>query len=137
MWHSLVFGIVGSLCTLLLSGCDPAPSAAEGRALYDASGCASCHGSFGRGDGPMATQLPAPPVDLRATSLFKRGSSETAIARTLAEGISIVHTIPALHHTHHELLMPKFDHLTETERRSIARYILSLNNKPDPGRVQP
>ena len=137
MPHCLVAGLVAVLC-IALPGCGrPAPTVTEGRTLYEASGCASCHGPFGHGDGPMAAQLPVPPIDLRATSLFKQGSSETAIARTLAEGISIAHSIPGLPHEHHELLMPKFDHLTETERRSIARYILSLNNKPDPGRVQP
>ena len=43
--------------------------------------------------------------------------------------------MPALHHTHHELLMPKFDHLTKTERRSIALYVISLRNDGDDGRV--
>ena len=49
-----------------------------------------------------------------------------AIAKTLAEGIAIEHSTPVLHQTHHELLMPKFDHLSETERRSIALYVISL-----------
>jgi len=95
------------------------PSVSQGRALYQENGCASCHGLGGHGDGPLAPNLPAKPIDLRDVSLFKRGSSEDAIAETLEGGISRVHTIPALHHNHHELLMPKFDHLTKTERRSI------------------
>lgn len=49
-----------------------------------------------------------------------------AIAKTLAEGISMEHTSLALHQSHHELLMPKFDHLSETERRAIALYVISL-----------
>ena len=74
----------------------------------------------------MAPRLPASPIDFRNVSLFKRGTTEDAIAKTLAEGISIEHSTPVLHQTHHELLMPKFDHLTETERRSIALYVISL-----------
>jgi hypothetical protein len=74
----------------------------------------------------MAPRLPARPIDFRNVSLFKKGRTESAIAKTLAEGISMDHTIPALHQTHHELLMPKFDHLTEIERRSIALYVISL-----------
>jgi hypothetical protein len=41
------------------------------------------------------------------------------------------HTTPALHQTHHELLMPKFDHLSENERRSIALYVISLRANND------
>ena len=74
----------------------------------------------------MAPRLPASPINFRNVSLFKKGTTESAIAKTLAEGISIEHAIPALHQTHHELLMPKFDHLTDIERRSIALYVISL-----------
>ena len=74
----------------------------------------------------MAPRLPASPIDFRNVSLFKRGQTEEAIAKTLAEGVSIEHPMPALRLTHHELLMPKFDHLTETQRRSIALYLISL-----------
>jgi len=49
------------------------------------------------------------------------------IAKTLADGITGAETnIPVLHHSHHEFVMPKFDHLTELERRSIALYVISL-----------
>lgn len=102
------------------------PSVNQGRKIYEENGCASCHGPDGHGDGPLASSLPARPTDLRDVSLFKRGATEDAIAKMLAEGISRVHTVPALHYTHHELLMPKFDHLTGTERRSLALYVISL-----------
>jgi hypothetical protein len=85
----------------------------------------------------LASRLPATPIDFRNASLFKRGATEDDIAETLLEGISQVHTIPILHQTHHELLMPKFDHLTKIERRSIALYVISLRNDGDGGRVRP
>ena len=47
------------------------------------------------------------------------------------------HTIPALQQTHHELLMPKFDHLTDTERQSIALYVISLRESDKESRIQP
>jgi mono/diheme cytochrome c family protein len=131
--HVLAPALFG-LLALLAVGCGR-PSVSQGRALYNANGCASCHGQDGHGDGPMAPRLPASPIDFRNVSLFKRGTTEGAIAKTLAEGISTEHTTPALHETHHELLMPKFDHLTETERRSIALYVISLRAN-DQGRVQ-
>jgi mono/diheme cytochrome c family protein len=106
------------------------PSATAGRKLYEDNGCIICHGLYGKGDGGARKILHVPPADLRALSKFKRGSSEAAIARTLKEGIEVEHYWPELESTHHYLAMPKFDHLTETERRSLARYIISLS-KPD------
>jgi mono/diheme cytochrome c family protein len=123
------------LFVLLALGC-ARPSVSQGRALYQANGCASCHGPEGHGDGRMAPHLPASPIDFRNVSLFKRGTTEDAIAKTLAEGISIEHPMPILHQTHHELLMPKFDHLTVTERRSIALYVISLRTDGSQGRLQ-
>lgn len=109
------------------------PSVNRGRALYGANGCASCHGPEGRGDGPLAKNLPATPIDFRNVSLFKKGATEDDIAETLLEGVSMVHTEPALQQTHHVLLMPKFDHLTKTERRSIALYVISLRSDGNGG----
>ena len=131
----MVLGVLG-LLALIAVGCTR-PSVSQGRALYQTNGCASCHGPEGHGDGPMAPRLPASPIDFRNVSLFKRGTTENAIAKTLAEGVSIEHTTPALHQTHHELLMPKFDHLTEIERRSIALYVISLLASDKESRIQP
>lgn len=115
------------LCALTLGGCSHPPSARQGLVLYRENGCASCHGLSGRGDGPAAATLPAKPTDLNHPEMFKRGSGEMTIAQTLADGITGAESsIPALHHSHHEFVMPKFDHLTEMERRSIALYVISL-----------
>ena len=135
-------GGVGCLAVLLAACSHPVPTAAEGRSLYRENGCASCHGPSGQGDGPLAATLPSKPIDFRDPGLFNRGADESAIAKTLAEGVA--GTVPAelhLHNTHHVLVMPKFDHLTELERRSIALYIISLREDPSPranqGRSQP
>ena len=133
------WGQFGFLAILLFSCTShaPPPSAVEGRSLYESTGCASCHGRTGAGDGPLAAKVPAKPIDLHVSALFKRGASVDEIARTLGEGIAIDHSNPELHRTHHELVMPKFDHLTETERRSIALYVISLFTDVDHGRSQP
>lgn len=129
--------VLGGLTVLVVfaAGCNR-PSANKGRTLYEENGCASCHGPEGHGDGPLAPNLPAKPIDLHDASLFQRGSSEGAIAETLKEGIAVVHTSPTLHHTHHQLLMPSFAHLTEAERKSIALYVISLRNQEDQRRIQ-
>jgi mono/diheme cytochrome c family protein len=126
------------LSVVFLAGCtNPAPSVREGRTLYQTNGCASCHGRDGRGDGPQAATVPSRPIDLHDRSEYKRGLSEDAIAKTLADGIRIGQSTPQLHHTNHDLVMPKFDHLTEIERRSLALYVISLLAGTDQGKVQP
>lgn len=115
------------LVATLSAGCSRGPSVAEGKVLYEENGCASCHGLSGDGNGPAAASLLAKPPDLRNSAVFKRGAGEAAIARTLAEGVAGVGaSVPTLHASHHELLMPKFDHLTEHERLSIALYVISF-----------
>jgi mono/diheme cytochrome c family protein len=111
---------------LFFSSALAAPSATAGKELYETNGCANCHGRTGRGDGPAAKSLPAKPTDLRDPSRFKKGSTEAAIARTLETGVEIEHLEPGQQTPHHMLVMPKFNHLTRTERRSIALYVLSL-----------
>lgn len=126
------------LLAALLAGCGrPVPSVKEGRRLYEANGCVSCHGLSGRGDGPLGPRLASKPVDLSDPALFLQGSTEDAIARTLAEGVTVVRATPELHHNHHEAAMPKFDHLTEVERHSIALYVISLRRDDGGGRAQP
>lgn len=110
-----------------LSACmGPSSTIETGRVLYDANGCASCHGKAGHGDGPLQGRLPARAIDLGAVASYRLGTSEAVIAKTLREGISVDHPLPAQNKSHHELLMPKFDHLSETERRSIALYVISI-----------
>ena len=123
----VVYFSVFSFTAFCLAGCSR-PSETAGRTLYETNGCASCHGRTGHGDGPAAATLPVKPIDFRDVFQFKRGATESAIARTLAEGISIEHTMPALRTTHHMLVMPKFDHLSETERRSIALYLIAMRS---------
>lgn len=118
----------------------PLPTAREGRALYAENGCASCHGAEGHGDGTVAPTLDPRPRDFRDVAAFKRGFEVEAIARTLATGI-LVEAAPATGASgapqHHQQGMPKFDHLTETERQSLALYIMSLHNPTRQGARQP
>lgn len=120
-------GAVGLLAVLVAMNAMAEPSVTAGRELYETNGCIICHGLYGKGDGGARKTLHVKPADLRELSKFKRGSSEAAIARTLAEGIAVDHYWPELKANHHYLAMPKFDHLTKSERLSLARYIISLS----------
>ena len=91
-------------------------SADEGRLLYRANGCASCHGRDGHGDGPVGATLQPPPRDFRRADLFRNGNDESSIAQTLATGIP------------NGGQMPLFAHLSTSERRSLALYLISLRS---------
>ena len=107
--------------------CDgPPPTAAAGRELYASNGCASCHGSSGHGDGPVAKTLMPPPRDFRDGSAFKNGADVAAIATTLAGGMSSSGGS-----------MPLFRHLTREERASLALYVISLRTIPQQSKEQP
>jgi cytochrome c553 len=118
----------------------PLPTLREGRMLYAENGCASCHGAEGHGDGAVAPTLDPRPRDFRDVAAFKRGFDVEAIARTLATGI-LAEAAPATGASgapqHHQQGMPKFDHLTETERQSLALHIISLHNAARQGARQP
>lgn len=116
------------VCSLACLGvghvaCAPRSSAEEGRALFKANGCASCHGPAGHGDGPVAETLVRRPRDLRDVAAFKGGTSEGAIATTIAYGLG-----PGAQ-------MARFGHLTDAERRSIALFVISLQNNPRAART--
>ncbi len=108
--------------------------------LYAENGCASCHGPGGRGDGPVGQTLDPRPRDFQDVAAFKRGFDVEAIAHTLATGI----LVPAAAATgatgapsHHQQGMPKFDHLSEFERQSLALYVISLHDPARQGARQP
>lgn len=119
----LAAAIVAAACTR-----QPVPSAEAGRELYRQSGCSVCHGAQGRGDGTLSKTLPSPPRDFRDVSAFKRGIDESSIASTIATGIAPPETGADIEHAHHLLVMPRYDHLSEDERRSLALYLISLRS---------
>lgn len=69
-------------------------TAADGSRLY-AEYCAACHGSEGRGDGPMATGLTTPPSNLRRLTVAYGGIFPAARIRETIDG----RTPPLLHGT--------------------------------------
>ena len=107
----------GLAIVILAPGCSRAPSIADGRQLYKGNGCATCHGPLGRGDGPIGRTLKPPPRDFRDERAFKNGGSVEAIARTLADGL-----------TRDGSQMPRFDHLSEYERQSLAMFVISIRS---------
>lgn len=125
--------VVGALVGLTVGACQraPLPTAREGRTLYAENGCASCHGAAGRGDGPVSATLDPRPRDFRDAAAFKNGFDVTAIAATVANGLLV--EVPVSDGrsggSHHRQGMPKFEHLSETERQSLALYVIALRGE--------
>lgn len=150
---------VAAASAVLASGCRraPLPTSREGRALYAENGCASCHGHSGFGDGPVAATLEPRPRNFRDASAFKNGVDVQAIATTIADGIPVsAAPVPDRVPTYsgslgpalggpppapadrvaatgapgqHQQGMPKFPHLSDVERQSLALYVISLRSQ--------
>jgi mono/diheme cytochrome c family protein len=93
-----------------------APELDEGRALYRANGCETCHGATGEGNGPAGAGLNPPPRNLRDLHTYKQGTSEQAVAQTIFSGIP-------------GSLMQPYPHIKEPDRRLLARYVVYLQKQ--------
>lgn len=107
--HFLVFGM---LAALVAAGCTDSVDA--GRQLYMTHGCAVCHGSGGRGDGPSAARLAVPPTDFAKVDQYRNGSSAEDIAATIRYGPGTPGP------------MPPYAHISEEDARLLAAWIVSL-----------
>ncbi|WP_223427658.1 c-type cytochrome [Tateyamaria pelophila] len=61
------------------------PDASDGAAFF-AENCTACHGSTGKGDGPLTAQLPVAPRDLTTLSRDNGGTFPTAQALSYVYG---------------------------------------------------
>jgi mono/diheme cytochrome c family protein len=107
---------VGILMPFVLGGCTDRVT--RGQQLYAKHGCAVCHGSTGRGDGPTARKLTPPPRDFADPRHYIQGSSEEAIAESIATGVETSRSS-----------MPAFSHISAKERRLIAAWVVSLQTR--------
>jgi mono/diheme cytochrome c family protein len=135
---AVALGVLGSAASLACEA-GSRPSVDAGRDLYARSGCASCHGPRGEGDGPVGRTLGRAPRNLHDPATFTQGTDVDSIAATIATGVigDIGGSRPAGQLGHHTQVMPRFDHLSDVERRSLALYVISLQGSTDPERNQP
>jgi mono/diheme cytochrome c family protein len=96
---------------------------AQGKKLYEDTGCVRCHGTLGRGDGQSAPTLkddfehPIRAADLAQPWTFRGGSTREDIFRTMSTGFN-------------GTPMPSFsDSLTPEQRWAITDFIISLSGR--------
>ena len=106
------------LAAAAVGRCGSPPAAAdprEGRTLYTINGCPACHGNDGGGDGPLAEVSSPRPRDFHQPGRFATPREVERIAEVIASGVAAMPTP-----------MPSYAHLSETNRRHLAAYVLSL-----------
>lgn len=62
------------------------PLLSQGRTIYLAR-CVACHGSDGRGDGPIAAQLIGPPVGNLTDDVWKHGDRAEQVLSVIGQGV--------------------------------------------------
>lgn len=90
---------------------------AEGRKLYEAN-CASCHGTLGKGDGPLASTMNPPPPAIGTAEVMADVTPAMAF-RKVSVGVS-------------GTAMPAFESsLTAEQRWNIVMYLVTLRHPPE------
>jgi cytochrome c oxidase cbb3-type subunit I/II len=119
-----MIGRVSAPLVLLVVGATACAGRLEerGRQLYAQHGCAVCHGADGRGDGPSAKRLDAPPRDFADARSYSQGSSRERIAAAIRNGTGA---------------MPGFPDISESDASDIAAWIVSLQRQPGASGGQP
>jgi mono/diheme cytochrome c family protein len=100
---------------------------AQGKKLYEDTGCIRCHGTLGRGDGSSASTLkddfdhPIRAANLAQPWTFRGGPTREDIFRTMSTGFN-------------GTPMPSFsDSLTPEQRWAITDFIVSLSGRDNEG----
>ncbi len=91
-----------------------AASLAAGKKLYQANACWTCHGNEGKGDGAAAAALPVKPANF-ALGNYKYGGSLGDIHKVISNGSP-----------NKASGMVGYAHISDNDRWSIAKYLLSL-----------
>lgn len=130
---------IGLIAGLALAAACTTPSEPEGAVLYTEL-CTACHGASGRGDGPLAADLPIPPSDLTLIAAQNGGTFPMAEVMSTIDGFSRA--------SHGNIVMPEFGALLEDSPTvaydtgdgiptptpsaliSLAEYVESLQRTP-------
>jgi mono/diheme cytochrome c family protein len=109
------------------------PAAPDGAALYRAY-CASCHGTSGRGDGPVAEFLRIPPTDLTSIAIQAGGAFPADRVHRAIDGRQRIRghgatDMPVWGDTLSPSLAGRDEAATRTRIDALVAYIASMQRK--------
>jgi mono/diheme cytochrome c family protein len=119
MIRKLWLGMVGVSLAVAPIAASAAGDAAKGKVLFETN-CASCHGTSGKGDGPVGAALQPPPRDF-TTADFKFDTDKDGKPGTDADLTNVVKNGAAAYGGN--ALMAPWGHLPDQDVQDIIVYV--------------
>jgi mono/diheme cytochrome c family protein len=123
-----IFGLGLSLAlgaALLPRAAQAAGDAAAGKVLFEQN-CASCHGTSGKGDGPVGVALNPPPRDFTKAE-FKFDTDKDGKAGTDADLANVIKNGAAAYGGN--ALMAPWAQLSDTDRENLIAYVRTFHTQ--------
>jgi mono/diheme cytochrome c family protein len=108
-------------------------TAPDGGALFTTH-CASCHGSSGRGDGPVAEFLKIPPADLTQIAKQSHGAFPVAQMIRIIDGRQVVRAhgdskMPVWGDAFSQSLTHADEHVVRQKIEALVKYLQSIQER--------
>jgi cytochrome c oxidase cbb3-type subunit 3 len=99
------------------------PLLSQGRVIYLAR-CVACHGTDGKGDGPIAGQLTGPPVGNLTDDVWKHGAHPEQVLSVIGQGVT-------------NTRMDGWSRVLDPpELKGVAAYVYFLAGRPVPEEIR-
>ena len=120
MIRNLLLGMVGFALAVAPIAASAAGDAAKGKTLFETN-CASCHGTSGKGDGPVGAALPEPKPRDFTTGAFKYDTDKDGTPGTDADLVNVVKNGAAAYGGN--AMMAPWGQLSDADIADIVAYI--------------
>jgi len=123
MIRKLWLGVVGVSLAVAPIAAHAAGDAAKGKVLFETN-CASCHGTSGKGDGPVGAALQPPPRDFTKAE-FKFDANKDGKPGEDADLLLVITNGAAAYGG--SPLMAPWGHLPEQDRLDLIAYVRTFH----------
>ena len=123
MIRKLWLGVVGVSLAVAPIAAHAAGDAAKGKVLFETN-CASCHGTSGKGDGPVGAALQPPPRDFTKAE-FKFDANKDGKPGEDADLLLVITNGAATYGG--SPLMAPWGHLAEQDRIDLIAYVRTFH----------